>query len=188
MTLFLSDCSSLLLPEMDSLRFRPAVSGDAAPLGRLLEQLGYPTDAAEIPDRIEKLHARPGTMVLVAEDERGELLGVVTVHLFQSIHSTEPAAWLTSLVVEERARGQGVGSALVARAEEWAIQHGALRISLTSALHREHAHEFYKTRDYEHTGVRLTKVFVNRLGDAPPGQSRSARKVGTKNPRRQSRR
>jgi len=173
---------------MDSLRFRPAASGDAAPLGRLLEQLGYPTDAAEIPGRIEKLHARPGTMVLVAEDEQGELLGVVTVHLFQSIHSTEPAAWLTSLVVEEQARGQGVGSALVARAEEWAIQHGALRISLTSALHREGAHDFYKTRDYEHTGVRLTKVFVNRLGDAPPGKNRSARKGGVKHSRNQPRR
>jgi GNAT superfamily N-acetyltransferase len=173
---------------MDSLRIRPAASGDAAPVGRLLEQLGYPADAAEIPERIEKLHARPGTMVLVAEDEHGEVLGVVTVHLFQSIHAREPAAWLTSLVVEEQARGRGIGSALVLRAEEWAIQHGALRISLTSALHRERAHQFYKTRDYEHTGVRLTKVFVNRLGNAPPGQSRTSRKVGAKNPRNQSRR
>jgi GNAT superfamily N-acetyltransferase len=173
---------------MDSLRIRPAASGDAAPLGRLLEQLGYPTDAATIPERIEKLHARPGTMVLVAEGEHGEVLGVVTVHLFQSIHSSEPAAWLTSLVVEEKARGQGIGSALVARAEDWAIQHGALRLSLTSAFHRERAHEFYKTRDYEHTGVRLTKVFVNRLGDAPPGKSLSSKKSAAKNPRNQSRR
>jgi GNAT superfamily N-acetyltransferase len=186
-TLFLFDRSSLLLL-MDSLRIRPAAPGDAAPLGRLLEQLGYPTDAADIPGRIERLHARPGTMVLVAEDEHGDVVGVVTVHLFQSIHSAEPAAWLTSLVVEEKARGQGVGSALVLRAEEWAIQHGALRLSLTSALHREQAHEFYKTRDYEHTGVRLTKVFVNRLGDAPPGHSRSSRKGGAKNPRNPSRR
>jgi len=173
---------------MDSLRIRPAAPGDAVPLGRLLEQLGYPTDAAEIPARIEKLHARPGTMVLVAGDEVGNVLGVVTVHLFQSIHASEPAAWLTSLVVEEQARGQGVGSALVLRAEEWAIQHGALRISLTSALHREQAHEFYKTRDYEHTGVRLTKVFVNRLGDAARGQSRSSRKTAAKKPRNRSRR
>ena len=173
---------------MDSLSIRPAAPEDAAPLSRLLEQLGYPTDAAEIPGRIENLHARPGTMVLVAEDEHRDVVGVVTVHLFQPIHSAEPAAWLTSLVVEEKARGQGVGSALVLRAEDWAIRHGALRISLTSALHRERAHEFYKTRDYEHTGVRLTKVFVNRLGDGPPGQSRSSRKGGAKNPRNPSRR
>ena len=143
---------------MDSLRIRSAEPGDKTALSRLLEQLGYPTSADEIPERIEKLHARPGTTVLVAEDDR-EVLGVVTVHLFQSIHAREPVAWLTTLVVEETARGRGVGSALVARAEDWAIQNGAVRMSLTSALRRKDAHDFYKARDYEHTGVRLTKVF-----------------------------
>jgi GNAT superfamily N-acetyltransferase len=172
---------------MDSLRIRPAVSGDAATLGRLLEQLGYPTGAAEIPQRIEKLHARPGTTVLVAEDETGEVLGVVTVHLFQTLHANEPAAWLTAVVVEEKARGQGIGSALVARAEEWAIEHGAGRLSLTSALHRESAHEFYKARDYEHTGVRLTKVFVSRSGTAPHGKGRSSRKGGASGARNRPR-
>jgi GNAT superfamily N-acetyltransferase len=172
---------------MDTLKIRPAAPADAATLGRLFEQLGYPTNAAGIPERIEKLHARPGTTVLVAEDEHGELLGVVTVHLFQTMHADEPVAWMTALVVEEKARGQGVGSALVARAEDWAIKHGALRISLTSALHRESAHEFYKARDYEHTGVRLTKVFVNRSGSAKRGEGRPSRKAGAKSARNQLR-
>jgi GNAT superfamily N-acetyltransferase len=172
---------------MDSLAIRPAAPGDAATLGRLLDQLGYPTNSAEIPARLEKLHARPGTTVLVAEDENGELLGVVTVHLFQTLHANEPAAWLTAVVVDEKARGQGVGSALVARAEAWAIEHGAHRISLTSALHRENAHEFYKTRDYEHTGVRLTKVFVNRSGTGRRGESHPSRKGGAKDTPNRSR-
>jgi predicted N-acetyltransferase YhbS len=150
------------LPRMDPISIRPATSDDAPALSRLLTQLGYPTDAADIPERIEKLNARPGTTVLVAEDRPGEVLGVVTVHLFQSMHVSEPTAWLTTLVVEEKARGRGIGSALVERAEDWAIQHGAKRISLTSALYRTHAHDFYKTRNYEHTGVRLTKIFANR--------------------------
>jgi GNAT superfamily N-acetyltransferase len=153
---------------MDSLRIRQAAPPDAAALSRLLGQLGYPTDAADIPDRIDRLHVRPGTTVLVAEDETGEVLGVVTVHLFQSLHAGEPVACLTTLVVEETARGRGVGSALVVRAEEWAINHGARRMSLTSALHREAAHDFYKARDYEHTGVRLTKIFATRSPAIPP--------------------
>ena len=147
---------------MDPITVRPATPGDAPALSRLLTQLGYPTNAADIPERIEKLHARPGTTVLVAEDQQGEAVGVVTVHLFQSIHAGEPTAWLTTLVVDEKARGRGIGSALVERAEDWAIQHGARRISLSSGLHRTHAHDFYKTRNYEHTGVRLTKIFVNQ--------------------------
>ncbi|MFL5466512.1 MAG: GNAT family N-acetyltransferase [Gemmatimonadaceae bacterium] len=131
----------------------------------MLDQLGYPTSADDIPPRLEKLSARPGTVVLVAEDD-GVVVGVVTVHLFQAMHAGEPIAWLTTLVVDERARGRGVGSALVARAEDWARQHGAKRISLTSALRRTEAHEFYKRRDYEHTGVRLTKIFACLLAFA----------------------
>jgi predicted GNAT family acetyltransferase len=96
----------------------------------------------------------------------------VTVHLFDSLHTNDPTAWLTAVVVEEKVRGQGVGSALVERAEEWARQHGARRIALTSALRRTRAHKFYTDRDYEHTGVRLAKNFVQSdTADHPTRQS-----------------
>jgi predicted N-acetyltransferase YhbS len=149
-------------------------------LARLLDQLGYPADAAEIPERIEKMSVYPGTTVLIAEDENGEVVGMVTVHLFPAMHTSEPIAWLTALVVDEKVRGQGVGSMLVKQAEDWAIGRGALRISLTSALHREAAHEFYKAREYDHTGVRLTKLFVKRSGTAKRGGARSSRKGAAK--------
>ena len=143
----------------DSLEIRPATPEDAPALGRLLTQLGYPTEATEIPERLERLYARPGTIALAAE-VGGRVVGCVTVHLFHSLHASEPIAWLTAVVVDEDVRGKGVGSALVRRAEEWAMQHGARRISLTSALRRKEAHEFYEARDYEHTGVRMTKIFT----------------------------
>jgi len=146
-----------------AVRIRPARTDDAEALSRLLGQLGYPSDAAEIPDRLIRLNSRPGTTAFVAED-RGKVVGCVTVHLFPALHTSEPNAWLTALVVEEAARGKGVGSALVKRAEDWAIEHGAQRIALTSALRRKEAHEFYKTRSYEHTGVRLTKIFTKEPG------------------------
>jgi GNAT superfamily N-acetyltransferase len=141
---------------VDSLAIRHAAPEDAPGLANLLTQLGYPTDAAPIPERLARLRSRAGTAVLVAEHE-GRPVGVVTVHLLDSIHTAEPAAWLTAVVVDEDVRGKGVGSALVKRADEWAIQHGARSIALTSALRRKEAHEFYLGRGYEHTGVRLFK-------------------------------
>jgi GNAT superfamily N-acetyltransferase len=156
---------------MNSVRIRPARADDASALSRLLGQLGYPSDADEIPDRLARLHSRPGTIALVAED-RGHVVGCVTVHLFSALHTSSPNAWLTALVVDEIARGKGVGSALLKRAEEWAIEHGAPRIALTSALRRKEAHEFYKTRDYEHTGVRLAKTLVKESDPAFASRSR----------------
>lgn len=155
---------------MDAITIRPAVANDAAAIARLLDQLGYPSDASEIPQRLERMREHPGTTVFVAE-QRGEPVGVVTVHLVPSLHTSEPVAWLTALVVEESARGTGVGSALVKRAEEWAKRNGATHISLTSHLRRKEAHEFYKTRHYEHTGVRLVKQLGAKSPDAARGKS-----------------
>jgi GNAT superfamily N-acetyltransferase len=143
---------------MHSLRIRPATTDDAVALGRLLGQLGYPTDADAIPGRLDQLYARPGTAVLVAESD-GDVVGALTVHMFPSLHTSEPVAWLTAVVVDEKARGRKIGAALVEKAEDWAIQHGAARLSLTSALHRTRAHKFYTDLSYEHTGVRLAKIF-----------------------------
>src|SRR2546423_13888136 len=90
---------------MKSLRIRPATSDDAPALSRLRGQLGYPTEATEIPARLRRLDARPGTTLLVAE-EHGEVVGCVTVHLFYSLHTSEPTAWLTAVVVDQAARGK----------------------------------------------------------------------------------
>jgi GNAT superfamily N-acetyltransferase len=154
---------------LDSVTIREARRDDALELSDLLTQLGYPTEAAQIPDRLDRLHARPGTIVLVAE-VRGRPVGMGTVHLFSAMHCDEPAAWLTALVVDESARGMGVGSALVKRAEELAVQHGALNLALTSALHRKDAHEFYKHHGYEHTGVRLVKKIGEAATTSPTTQ------------------
>jgi GNAT superfamily N-acetyltransferase len=154
---------------LDPVTIREARRDDALDLSDLLTQLGYPTEAAQIPDRLDRMRDRPGTIVLVAE-LRGRPVGMGTVHLFSAMHCDEPAAWLTALVVDESARGMGVGSALVKRAEELAGQHGALNLALTSALHRKEAHEFYKNHGYEHTGVRLVKKIGKAATTSPTTQ------------------
>jgi GNAT superfamily N-acetyltransferase len=50
-----------------------------------------------------------------------------------------------------------VATHLIEAAAAWARERGAVRISLTSALHRREAHAFYLRRGFEHTGVRLAK-------------------------------
>src|SRR3954471_14529521 len=94
---------------MRSLRIRTATADDAVALGSLLGQLGYPTNSDDIPARLDRLQARPGTAVLVAESD-GDVVGALTVLMLPTLHTNEPAAWLTAGVVEETARGQGIGA------------------------------------------------------------------------------
>ena len=121
-----------------------------------MTQLGYPAASSEMPARLEKLTGDPDVMLVVAEHD-GQVLGVASGHVLHALHKTGVVAMLTVLAVHEKARGLGIGKQLVARIEDWARSHGATGISLTSALRRTDAHEFYRKLGYEHTGVRLAK-------------------------------
>ncbi len=138
-------------------RIRSATMSDASQIAPLLGELGYPATSEEVFLRLDRLEKTGNCLVLVAE-RANEVVGLVTGHLFSSIHATETVAWLTTLVVRGSYNGLGVGGELVAAIEKWARQNGAVRISVSSGNHRAGAHKFYQSRGYESSGVRLTKV------------------------------
>jgi GNAT superfamily N-acetyltransferase len=141
----------------DAITIRAAAPSDAPILCELLTQLGYPASEAEIPARLSAISNFPRAAAFVATNGFGEVVGLVTTHIFPSIHDNDPVAWLTTLVVLEDARGAGIGSKLVKHVEQWAAQNGARRLSVTSGTHRKATHEFYEKRDYDRTGLRFTK-------------------------------
>jgi predicted N-acetyltransferase YhbS len=145
----------------DAITIRPAAPSDAPALCELLAELGYPATEAEIPGRLRAVDNFPCAAAFVATNGFGEVVGLVTTHIFPSIHDNEPVAWLTTLVVLEDARGAGIGSKLVKHVERWAAQNGAKRLSVTSGVHRKATHEFYEKRDYENTGLRFSKRLRN---------------------------
>lgn len=141
----------------DAITIRLAVPADAPALCELLGQLGYPAAETELPARLDAIENFPGAAAFVAMNGYREVVGLVTTHIFPSIHDNEPVAWITTLVVLEDARGAGIGSALVSHVEQWAARCGARRLSVTSGKQRVETHEWYEKRDYERTGLRFTK-------------------------------
>lgn len=137
-------------------QFREPTAADAAAIATLLEELGHPAEAHEIPARLHGLRQDPRALAFVAAIE-GRIVGLATAHVIDALHAATPVAMLTMLVVASDVRGQGIGREMVQHAERWATSHGAGRITLTSALHREAAHDFYKRLGYAHTGVRLAR-------------------------------
>lgn len=142
---------------VDAVTIRPAVPADAPVLSEVLTQLGYPALPSEIPQRLRAISDLPSSAAFVATNRYGEVVGLITAHIIASIHDRDPAAWLTTLVVLEDARGAGIGSALVRYVERWAAEKGAQRLSVTSGIQRQATHEFYEKRDYERTGLRFSK-------------------------------
>ena len=121
---------------------------DAAAGARLATQLGYPSTAAQIERRFQALDEAPDARVLIAEGADGTVLGWIHVFGNRRLES-DPDAEIGGLVVDEAARGRGVGSALMASAETWAKERGYTAVSVRTNVIRVDAHRFYKARGYE---------------------------------------
>jgi len=121
---------------------------DAPAVARLATQLGYPSTAAQIERRFRALGESPDARALIAEGPDGAVLG--WVHVYGTRHlESDATAEIGGLVVDEAARGQGVGSALMIAGEAWARERGYESASIRSNVVRVEAHEFYKSRGYE---------------------------------------
>lgn len=139
---------------------RDVTERDASAVARLCTQLGYPTSADVIPERVARIASDPNARALVAElPSQNAAVGLATVHLRNTLNHAAPLAQLTLLVVDESVRGTGVGRAIVSEAERWARDRGCRRIVVTTALRRADAHAFYERVGYTHTGRRYAKDF-----------------------------
>ncbi len=123
-------------------------------LGRLLPQLSRsagPLDA----EAFRSLVTWPGNRQLIARVD-GEVVGALTLVMFPV--PTGLRAWIEDVVVDEAARGHGVGSALTQEAVRLARAEGARTVDLTSRPSRVAAN-----RLYERLGFQLRDSKVYRL-------------------------
>ena len=135
---------------------RDARAGDAAAVARLLTELGYPSDAGAVDERLERLQV-VGDRVLVAEVDE-DVVGVAHLQVTPALERDRPAAKLGVLVVDEAQRGRGIGRALVEAAEAEARLRGCELLFLTTAERRDDAHAFYERVGLEQTGRRYSRT------------------------------
>ncbi|MFG2057173.1 GNAT family N-acetyltransferase [Micromonospora sp. NPDC048930] len=127
---------------------RPVRRDDAARVAVLLTQLGYPTEEPEASVRLSYWLDDPES-VLIGAEVRGELAGVVALHVCPLLEVTGKWARLVALVVDEGKRSKGIGRRLVAAAESRAKELGCLRMEVTSSRKRDDAHRLYRRQGYE---------------------------------------
>jgi ribosomal protein S18 acetylase RimI-like enzyme len=129
-----------------------------AALAVLLRQLSSsapPLDAAVVAAIVE----HDATTLLIATTEDGRVVGALTLAVFPIPSGVR--AWIEDVVVDEAARGQGVGAALSRRAVEIAEAAGARTVELTSRPSREAANRLYQRLGFE---PRETNVYRYTVG------------------------
>jgi ribosomal protein S18 acetylase RimI-like enzyme len=138
---------------------RTMTRADVEPVALLAGELGYPSSTRQMLRRIEALEGREGEHAIVAELD-GAVVGWTHVRIIRCLES-EPYAEIWGLVVSERARSRGIGSALVAECERWAQDRGLATIRLRSNVLRTRAHGLYERSGYR--VVKQQKVFEKQL-------------------------
>ncbi len=107
---------------------------------RLLPQLSSSADALDAASLGAVVEA-PGNTVFVARSD-GRITGALTLVMFPI--PTGLRAWIEDVVVDEAARGQGIGEALSVEAIRLAQAAGARNVDLTSRPSRGAAGRLYE--------------------------------------------
>ncbi len=135
---------------MSKVKIRQATASDIPAMNELFRKdLGYEGCTLEI---VEKQFAgldnsREAVFVAEAGDDSGHIAGVIHVEKYNVLYFPTMANIL-GLAVAADFRRQGIGSALLKQAEEWARENGASSMRLNSGESRKQAHEFYRTQGY----------------------------------------
>ena len=93
-------------------------------------------------EALAEIVGSPATVLFVAREGDGPILGSLTLALFRI--PTGLRAWIEDVVVDEAARGKGVGLALNEAALAHARSVGARTVDLTSRPSREAANRLYR--------------------------------------------
>jgi GNAT superfamily N-acetyltransferase len=152
-------------PAATEISVRAATPKDWPAVAALLAELGRPPalgtdEEADLREVFERYLERHDAAAMVAE-AGGEVVGFCDLEFRVRLNFAAPQGWIPDLVVSERSRSRGVGSALLARAEELAQERGCWGLSLESATWRERAHAFYLREGWTDSGKSFIKPLID---------------------------
>jgi len=131
-----------------TVEIRPARQVDEAlvdAFARLIPQLSSSSPAPDA-EALSAIVDNPHSVLFVAEDD-GVIVGSLTLAFYRI--PTGLKAWIEDVVVDDRARGKGVGEALNRAAIAESAHRGAKNVSLTSRPSREAANRLYQRLGFE---------------------------------------
>ena len=122
--------------------FQPSQADDATlrAVNQLLPQLSSSAPPLSLERLSEIIHSSSVHLYIAREEQ--EVLGMLSLVLFSI--PTGIRAWVEDVVVDEKARGKGVGKALSVHVLREALRLGAMTVDLTSRPSRVAANQLYQ--------------------------------------------
>jgi ribosomal protein S18 acetylase RimI-like enzyme len=127
-----------------------------AGLNNLLPQLSSNAVTLTMAD-VETMVNSDAATLFVATDS-GAVVGTLTLVIFTI--PTGVRAWIEDVVVDENARGLGIGEALTSAAVNEARSRGVRSIDLTSRPSREVANSLYRKLGFERRETNVYRFFI----------------------------
>jgi GNAT superfamily N-acetyltransferase len=132
---------------VEDLSFRRAREGDFAAVRGLAEQLAAHIEEPPPPltlDRYLAFYVRDhAPMHLVLAERSGRVVGMIAWVLTHELYSGRASVYVSDIAVQEDARGQDVGTALMAQATAWARAQGAAKLGWDVWRRNDTALKFY---------------------------------------------
>ena len=122
-------------------------------INQLLPQLSSKASLITM-ERLSELVGSGSTMIFICTNEEAKIVGMLSLVIMKI--PTGNKAWVEDVVVDQNARGQGLGKALMDHALEEAGKLGVKTIDLTSRPSRKNANRLYQSLGYQ---IRETNVY-----------------------------
>ena len=107
---------------------------------------------------LARIVASDMSTLLIARSQEGKIVGTTTLAVFDT--PTGRRAWIEDVVVDDSARGQGIGEALTREAVRRAGEAGADHVDLTSAPYREAANRLYPRVGFERRATNVYRLYL----------------------------
>lgn len=100
----------------------------------------------------------PDSVIFVAEDENGIQAGFIHLQTQTDYFNGEKHAYISDLAVDKSFEGNGIGSLLLDKAEEWVLQKNYRFLTLYVFAGNKHARHLYEKRGFDQEVIKYVKV------------------------------
>ncbi|MBG0774842.1 MAG: GNAT family N-acetyltransferase [Desulfovibrionaceae bacterium] len=145
---------------------RPATRADMDAMVRLLGVLfgieaDFTPNVAAQRAGLALMLAAPATRCVLVAELDGAVVGMGTLQMVVSTAEGAPSGLIEDVVVDETARGLGIGRALVDGLRRRAAERGATRVQLLADADNGPALAFYEHIEFSRTGLVCLRAHLN---------------------------